>query len=74
MSDKSKSLAKAEDAEHDYSAGLAVIAPDAVKDPGMEPHRVRMTDKSPAHEKAAARQVTALFVFSMISSFLAIVA
>ncbi|MEY4418399.1 MAG: hypothetical protein RIQ88_837, partial [Actinomycetota bacterium] len=34
--------------------GLAVIKADAVKDPGIEPHRVRMTDKSPKHEKAAA--------------------
>ena len=74
MSDKSKSLAKTEDAEHDYSAGLAVIAPDAVKDPGMEPHRVRMTDKSEAHEKRAARQVAALFLFSIVSSAFALYA
>jgi ubiquinol-cytochrome c reductase iron-sulfur subunit len=74
VSDKSKSLSKAEDAEHDYSAGLAVIAPDAVKDPGMEPHRVRMTDKSEAHEKRAARQVAALFLFSIVSSAFALYA
>jgi ubiquinol-cytochrome c reductase iron-sulfur subunit len=71
---KSKEVAKPFDGEHDYEGGLAVIDKNPVKDPGMEPHRVRMTDKSPAHEKAAARQVTALFVFSMISSALAIVA
>jgi ubiquinol-cytochrome c reductase iron-sulfur subunit len=74
VSDKSKSLAKAEDAEHDYSAGLAVIAPDAVKDPGMEPHRVRMTDKSVKHEKTAARQVAFLFLASVLGSIFSIYA
>ncbi len=70
---KSKEVAKPFDGEHDYEGGLAVIDSNRVADPGMEPHRVRMTDKSPAHEKAAARQVTGFFVFSMISSALAIV-
>ena len=54
--------------------GLAVIKADAVKDPGIEPHRVRMTDKSPKHEKAAARQVTWLFALSMLGSAFAIYA
>ncbi|WP_296631935.1 Rieske 2Fe-2S domain-containing protein [Rhodoluna sp.] len=62
------------DAEHDYSGGLAVIAADKIQDPGLEPHRVRMTDKSKKHEKAASRQVTAMFVASAIGSAFAIYA
>jgi len=58
--------------EHDYASGLAVVAKDAVKDPGIEPHRVRMTDKSVKHEKAAARQVAALFLVSVFGSAFAI--
>ena len=58
--------------EHDYASGLAVIAKDAVKDPGLEPHRVRMTDKSVKHEKAAARQVAAMFLVSVVGSAFAI--
>jgi ubiquinol-cytochrome c reductase iron-sulfur subunit len=58
--------------EHDYASGLAVVAKDAVKNPGIEPHRVRMTDKSVMHEKAAARQVAALFLVSVVGSAFAI--
>ena len=54
--------------------GLAVIKSDAVRDPGLEPHRVRMTDKSPKHEKRAARQVTLLFAISMLGSAFALYA
>jgi ubiquinol-cytochrome c reductase iron-sulfur subunit len=60
--------------EHDYAAGLAVIAPDKVSDPGLEPHRVRMTDKSVKHEKTAARQVAALFLASVVGSVFSIYA
>lgn len=60
--------------EHDYASGLAVIKADAVKNPGMEPHRVRMTDKSVKHEKAAARQVAAFFLLSVLGSAFAIYA
>lgn len=58
--------------EHDYASGLAVVAKDAVKDPGIEPHRVRMTDKSVKHEKAAATQVATLFLVSVVGSAFAI--
>jgi ubiquinol-cytochrome c reductase iron-sulfur subunit len=61
------------DSEHEYSAGLAVVQADKVADPGLEPHRVRMTDKSVKHEKAAARQVATWFLVSMIGSIAAIV-
>ena len=70
----SKDGAKPFDGEHEYEAGLAVIKADAVADPGLEPHRVRMTDKSEKHEKTAARQVAALFIFSMLSSAFALYA
>ncbi len=76
MSD-SKSIASAKgshEPEHDYATGLAVIAPDKVADPGLEPHRVRMTDKSVKHEKAAARQVAFLFLASVVGSIFSIYA
>ncbi len=60
--------------EHRYESGLAVVATDKVKDPGIEPHRVRMTDKSPAKERVANRQVAALFIASAIGSAFAIFA
>ena len=58
--------------EHDYETGLAVIAADKLADPGIEPHRVRMTDKSVKHEKAAARQVALMFFVSILGSAFAI--
>ena len=76
MSD-SKSIASGKgshEPEHDYATGLAVIAPDKVAYPGLEPHRVRMTDKSVKHEKAAARQVAALFLASVAGSIFSIYA
>lgn len=54
--------------------GLAVLKADAVKDPGLELHRERMTDKSPKHQKRAARQVAALFGLSMFGSAFALYA
>lgn len=73
LSEPSKDLAKATSVEeHEYAVGLAVIASDKISDPGLEPHRVRMTDKSVKHERAAARQVSFLFVVSIFGSALAI--
>jgi len=72
-----KSLGSAESEyhfEHDYSAGLAHVSADKIADPGLEPHRVRMTDKSVKHEKTAARQVAIWFFVSIIGSISAIVA
>ncbi|MFM6971158.1 MAG: Rieske 2Fe-2S domain-containing protein [Rhodoluna sp.] len=45
-----------------------------MRDPGIEPHRVRMTDKSVKHERRAVRQVAALFLISVIGSAFAIYA
>lgn len=55
--------------EHEFESGLAVIPQDKISDPGIEPHRIRMTDKLPQKAKAAERQVSALFVLSVIGSF-----
>ena len=75
MSDKPKAIKGAANAsdEFDYSAGLAVIPADKIEDPGLEPHHVRMTDKSKKHEKAAARQVALLFFVSIFGSASALV-
>ena len=73
MAKNSKDVAKHEDAaEHEYSTGLAVVTADKIADPGIEPHRVRMTDKSVKHEKAAVRQVATLFLVSIIGSIFSI--
>jgi ubiquinol-cytochrome c reductase iron-sulfur subunit len=75
VSEDSKDLVKQVDSrysEHEYETGLRVIHEDAVKDPGLETHRVRMTDKSVKHEKNAVRQVTLLFVISMLGSAFAL--
>lgn len=77
MSEESKDLAKTADSrfsDHEYELGLRVTHEDAVVDPGLEPHRVRMTDKSVKHEKNAVRQVTTLFVLSMLGSAFALYA
>lgn len=63
---------KPEGFEHVFESGLAVIPPDKIRDPGLEPHRVRMTDKSPKHAQNAERQVSALFFLSVIGSAIAI--
>jgi ubiquinol-cytochrome c reductase iron-sulfur subunit len=62
-----------EQSKHEET-GLAVVRADAVKDPGIEPHRVRMTDKSVKHEKRAVRQVALLFIISMLGSAFALYA
>lgn len=76
MSENSKGLvpSSGDSEEYAYSSGAGIIVRDAVADPGIEPHRVRMTDKSVKHEKTAARQVSFLFVLSIIGSVFAIFA
>lgn len=59
---------------HKYDGGLVVISPEKVADPGLEPHRLRMTDKSVKHEKSANRQVGALFLLSAVGSVFSIYA
>ena len=63
---------EAEGFEHDFESGLAVVPPDKITDPGLEPHRERVTDKIPAKAKNAERKVAALFLISVLGSFFAL--
>jgi ubiquinol-cytochrome c reductase iron-sulfur subunit len=74
LSEIKKAGAESNETEHVYSPGSAIVISDAIPDPGIEPHRVRMTDKSPAHEKRANRQVAAMFLLSIFGSAFAIYA
>ncbi len=56
------------------SPGLAVAVPDPVQNPGLPPHRARMTDKDPAAMKRAERTVYTLFYLSLAGSIWAIAA
>ena len=56
------------------SAGLAVAVPDPVQNPGLPPHRARMTDQDPAAMKRAVRTVYTLFYLSLAGSIWAIAA
>ncbi|WP_105565367.1 cytochrome bc1 complex Rieske iron-sulfur subunit [Microbacterium halophytorum] len=61
-------------AAYQPAAGLAVNVSDAPQNPGMPPHRQRMTDKDPKAEKRAARVVYGLFYLSVAGSLWAIAA
>lgn len=50
------------------SPGLAVAVPDPVQNPGLPPHRARMTDKDPAAMTRAVRTVYTLFYLSLAGS------
>ncbi|MGV9768746.1 cytochrome bc1 complex Rieske iron-sulfur subunit [Microbacterium sp. NPDC003461] len=56
------------------SPGLAVPVSDPVRNPGLPPHRERMTDKDPKAEKAAVRTVYTLFYISAAASLWAVAA
>lgn len=56
------------------SPGLAVAVPDPVRNPGLPPHRARMTDKDPVAMKRAVRTVYTLFYLSVAASIWAIAA
>ena len=56
------------------SPGLAVAVPDPVRNPGLPPHRERMTDQDPASMKRAVRGVYTLFYLSIAGSIWAIAA
>lgn len=58
--------------EYDYQAGLAVVPADKIADPGIEPHRARLTDKSEAHAVKAERQVSVMFLLSAVGAIVAI--
>lgn len=56
------------------SAGTAVITHDAIADPGLPPHRKRVTDLDPKKDKRAERLVYTLFYLSIVGSVWAIAA
>jgi len=56
------------------AVGTAVISPDAVQNPGLPPHRERVTDVDPKKEKRAERIVYSLFYLSVLGSIGAVLA
>ncbi|GAA1613225.1 ubiquinol-cytochrome c reductase iron-sulfur subunit [Leucobacter chromiireducens] len=58
----------------DGAAGTAVISSDAVQNPGLPPHRKRVTDLDPKKEKGAERTVYTLFYLSIAGSLGAVLA
>lgn len=58
--------------EKSYSPGLAKDIQKPIKDPGIEPHRVRMTNKSEKHAKTAEKQIAAMFGVSVIGAIIAV--
>ncbi|WP_025133038.1 ubiquinol-cytochrome c reductase iron-sulfur subunit [Leucobacter sp. PH1c] len=58
----------------DGAVGTAVIASDAVQNPGLPPHRKRVTDLDPKKEKNAERTVYTLFYLSIAGSLGAVLA
>jgi len=56
------------------SAGTAVVARDAMANPGLPPHRQRVTDLDPKADRTAERTVYTLFYLSVVGSVFAIAA
>ncbi len=65
---------KALDRAYEPSPGLGVAVSDPVQNPGLPPHRERMTDKDPKAMKAAVRTVYTLFYLSVAGSIWAVAA
>ena len=55
-----------------YSSGSASNIQKPIADPGIEPHRTRLTDISAKAAKAAERQVAVLFGISIVGAIIAI--
>ena len=56
------------------SPGTAVVRSDAIQNPGMPPHRLRVTDLDPEKDRTAERRVGTLFFVSMVGSVFAVAA
>ncbi|GLJ61530.1 ubiquinol-cytochrome c reductase [Microbacterium barkeri] len=56
------------------SPGLAVAVDDPVKNPGLPPHRARITDKDPQANRRAVRTIYTLFYVSVAASIWAVAA
>jgi len=72
MSDLEKRNEGNHEEEHVYDAGSAVIPSDKIEDPGLEPHRPRLTDTDPKAAARAEKQVAALFGISIIGAIIAV--
>ena len=72
---KDLTAADSSDVVHvEESSGTAVVARDALANPGLPPHRPRITDLSPKAERHAERTVYTLFYLSIVGSIFAIAA
>ena len=60
------------DIEKSYSPGLATDIEKPITNPGIEPHRIRMTDKSEKHARTAERQIAVMFGVSVVGAIIAI--
>ena len=60
------------DIEKSYSPGLATDIEKPIANPGIEPHRIRMTDKSEKHARTAEKQIAVMFGVSVVGSIIAI--
>jgi ubiquinol-cytochrome c reductase iron-sulfur subunit len=58
--------------EKAYPSGLATKADRPISDPGIEPHRLRMTDKDEKAAKTAERVVSSLFLLSIVGAIIAV--
>lgn len=58
----------------EVAVGTAVVSPDAVQNPGLPPHRQRVTDVDGKKEKRAERIVYTLFYLSIAGSLAAVLA
>jgi ubiquinol-cytochrome c reductase iron-sulfur subunit len=54
--------------------GTAVERSDALQNPGLPPHRIRVTDEDPKKARGAERVVVALFYVSLVGSIFAMTA
>ena len=74
---KDITVAHSSGADHslgDQDPGLAVVPTDGFSDPGLLPHRQRVTDADPKKARKAERTVYTLFYLSIVGSIFAIAA
>ena len=64
----------AKDTAPDAATGIAVVGSDSFENPGLPPHRERVTDLDPRKDRQAERRVGGFFLFSIAASVFAIVA
>ena len=60
------------DIEKSYSPGLATDIEKPIANPGIEPHRIRMTDKSEKHARTAEKQIAVMFGVSVVGAIIAV--